>query len=327
MIKIAGCFILLVSAVCLFPVDTIQLDSDKGINFLEKMEGHDYFFGRIREIDVAGNEFYFLDSKLKTILRLDNRTGKLINSISSPGQGPFQLHSPSGLRVRNNMVFVSDMGFSGIKIFQPDGKPVKEFKTATLVFSDPGLDVNVKNEIFLKCKDSKAYPAIFVYNMNGEKLRTFTSITLEERTRKSYFFNIQFTFKLDSEENVIVLFFLKKQIRKYDKNGKLLWEKELKNEIIDSYDTDPQWRFLENGTVHCKTFVHGMDIDPNDNIVVGHIGGAAVYDKAGELVRLIRSGANMHRFRFFNDRLLHVAAMGYSINIYDFVIKNENEVK
>lgn len=327
MIKIAGCFILLFFAVCLFPVDTIQLNSSSGIDFLKKMEAHDYFFGQIMEIDVAGSEFYFLDNKLKNVLRIDNRTGKLINTISSPGQGPFQLQSPSGLRVKNNMVFVSDMGFSGIKIFQPDGKPIKEFKTATLVFREPGLDVNAKNEIFLKCKDSKAYPAIFVYNMDGEKIRTFTSIKLEERTQKSYILNIQFTFKLDSEENVVVLFTTKKQIRKYDKSGTLLWEKELKNKIIDSFDTDPHWKFQENGAVHFNTSVYGMDIDRNDNIVIGHIGGGAVYDKSGKLVHLIRGDTAMYNFRFYKDKLLHVAAAGYLINIHDFVIKSENEEK
>lgn len=327
MIKTTGCFILFFFAVCLFSVDTIPLDSNKGIDFLQKMEAHDYFFGRISEIDAVGNEFYFLDTKLGTVLRIDNRTGKLINSISSPGQGPFQLHSPSGLRVKNNMVFVSDMGFSGIKIFQPDGKPIKEFKTVTLVFREPGLEVNAKNEIFLKCKDSNAYPAIFVYNMDGKKVRTFTSIKLEERTQKSYIMNIQFTFKLDSEENVVVLFTAKKQIRKYDKNGTLLWQKELKNEIIDGFDTDPHWKFQENGAVHFKTSVYGMDIDSNDNIVVGHVGGGAVYNKAGELIRLIRGDTALYNFRFYNDGLLHVAAMGYLINIHNFVIKNENEEK
>lgn len=323
--KLTGYLILFFTAVCLSPADTILLKKSDSIDFLEKMEAHDYFFKQISAIDVAGNEFYFLDDGLKTILRIDNRTGKLINAISSKGQGPFQLQFPCALRVKDNKVFVADMGFMGVKIYHPNGKGIREFKTGNLISHSSGLDVNARNEIFVKCKDPNAYPAIFVYNMEGKKIRTFITFPPEKRDRRLFILNDRFTFKLDSKENVAVLFLVKKLVRKYDKKGGLLWEREIKNEILDEWDTDPHWRFEKSGAVRLKTAIFGLDVDENDNIVVGHVGGGVVYNKAGELLHLIRFDpvSNLRGFRIYKNKLLHIVAMAYFINIYEFPIKSK----
>jgi len=94
-------FIFLLS-IHVFPIEKIILKESESINFLYKMEKNEVFATYIKAVDVDDkNDFYLLDYKLGAVLRVDGKSGRLINTISSRGQGPGELSGPCALRVRN----------------------------------------------------------------------------------------------------------------------------------------------------------------------------------------------------------------------------------
>jgi hypothetical protein len=309
----------------MFPAERIILKDAESIDFLEKMESHDYFFKKIMGVDIDDEKnLYFLDAHLCTILRVDGKTGKLINSISRRGQGPGEVHFPFGIRVRNNMVFVTDAGFSGVKIFEKNGKLVKEFKTKSSALHFH-LDVNKKNQIYVKQGSSDGSPNISVYNINGKLLRELVKFPVKPGDRRGHLLNSQFVFKLDKEENLVVVFLLKKIIKKFNGKGELLWERKIQNEVYDKFKTDSKISFKPNGAIYFSTSIFGMDIDDNNNIVVGHLGGGIVYDEHGHVIHLIEFDppGQLNQFLLFDHKLLHIIILGRRINIFDFNLEEQ----
>ena len=308
-------------AVHIFPVETIVFNNSESIDFLEKMESHDYFFKKIFDCDVdENNHLYLLDPYLGTVLRIDANTGKLINSISRKGQGPAELQFGNSIRVKNNLVFVTDEGFSGVKIFEKTGKLVKEFRTRSSS-RNFCIDVDRKNKIFLKQHSSDGSPNISVYNIKGERMYEFVKFPVDEDDRREYMLYDNFIFKLDKEENMVVLFLLKKMIKKFNRNGQLLWEKEIKNRIIDKYDTGPNIRFNPNGSINYTSSVFDLDIDGKNNIYIGHVDGGAIYDKNGTMINLIdfEPIGQLNQFLLYDKKLLQIVVWGLNgINIFKF---------
>jgi hypothetical protein len=307
-----------------FAVEKIVLHRSKGIDFLEKMDSFDYYYKKLNDIDIDDEyNFYFLDYHFGTILRVDGNTGKLINAISRRGQGPSELHDAQSIRVKNNMVFVSDYGFQGVKIFEKNGKIIKEFKTKTGAW-DFNLDVSDQNKIFISQRSSDGSPCIAVYNIKGEYLSEFVKFQVDLGNRKSLLLNRTFIFQLDNEGNMIVVFTLKKLVQKFNRHGVLLWKKAIKNDIIAKFNTDTKISF-DRGAVRYQSGVFDMDIDAQNNIVVGHSGGGVVYDKYGNTIHLIEFDppANLNQFRLYANKLLKISLRGRSVNIYKFGLNKE----
>ncbi len=315
----------LLFAVHLFPVDEIVLKESESTDFLGEMDKNEMFVKRIRAVDVAKNagnnyDFYFLDHKLGTVFRVDGNTGKLINTISSLGQGPAELDTPVAIRVRNQMVFIADFGFGGVKVFKTDGTIVNEFRTGQSI---GWLDVNKKNEIFVRETDTGGTPVISSYNIDGKRLRNVLRFPVGGKGDKiAHILTREFKFSLDSKENLIVLFLFKKIIGKYNQKGTLLWEKKVDNEIIRTRSKPKKPAYGKGGSVHLRRSVFHLDIDEKDNITVGHIFGGMVLDKDGKMTRLIRTEPQMHMdlFKFYDNdnKLLRVLSQGWKINIYNY---------
>lgn len=311
---------LLASLVFPEEIEEIVLKESESIDFLKKMDQQGVFVKFIAYLDIDDeNNFYFLDNPLCTVFRIDGKTGKLLNTISSPGQGPAELDIPRSIRVMNKMVFIPDGGFGGVKIFSTDGKLIKEFRTG------PGigwLDVNKKNEIYVREADTDGTPIMSIYNMEGKKIRNLIRMPVKDMNdRIEYIFNREFMFKLDSKENPVVLFDKKNILRKYNTNGELLWEKKVANKIIDSFPHKKP-SYGTGGTVHGSSSLFNLALDKDDNIIVGHVGGAMVFDKNGEPISLIKTEPqnNMHGLRVFNNdkSLLCIVVGGMKINIFNY---------
>lgn len=318
--KIVFLVLVLMMIVGLFPEDTILLKKSESVDLLEKMEANDFFMKGILGVDVDETCIYFLDQAQGTVFRVDKNTAKLVNTIGSKGQGPAELQFGDAFRVINKMVFVADTGFSGIKIFTIDGKIIKEFKTYSL---PKWIDVNRKNEIFVSGVSSEGYPNISVYNMEGKKVREFLKFPCKESWGTSYLLNSELIFRMDNDENMAVVFMLKKLVRKYNKMGTLLWEKDIKNKILDKYNTDPQFDVRKTGAIYYKEHVLSLGFDDAGNIIVGHIYGGVIYDKNGNMIYLIHfePERNLGNFRVYDGKILEIGAAGNSINIYDFKVK------
>lgn len=312
--------LVLLMAIGLFPEDTILLKKSESIDLLEKMEANDFFMKAIFDVDVDETCIYFLDHDLGTVFRVDKNTAKLVNTIGSKGQGPSELQYGVSFRVKNKMVFVSDIGFNGIKIFTIDGKIVKEFKT---ISQPTWIDVNQRNEMFISGVSSEGYPNISVYNMEGKKIREFLKFPCKESWGASYLLNSKVIFRMDNEENLVLVFILKKLVRKYNKMGVLLWERDIKNKILDKYNTDPQFDVRKTGAIHFKEHVFSLGFDETGNIIVGHVYGGVIYDKNGNIVHLIEFEPmnNLGTFRIFDGKILAISGFCREINVYQYKIK------
>ncbi|MCX6578559.1 MAG: hypothetical protein NT166_00060 [Candidatus Aminicenantes bacterium] len=318
--KIVFPVLVLLMAIGLFPEDTILLKKSESIDLLEKMEANDFFMKAILGVDVDETCIYFLDQALGTVFRVDKNTAKLVNTIGSKGQGPAELQYGDAFRVINKMVFVADTGFNGIKIFTIDGKIVKEFKTNS---PPKWIDVNQRNEIFVSGVSSEGYPNISIYNMEGKKIREFLKFPYKESGSASYILNSELIFRMDNDENMVVVFMLKKLVRKYNKMGSLLWEKEIKNKILDKYNTEPGFDIRSTGAIYYHRSIISLGLDETGNIIIGHVYGGVIYDKNGNMIHLIQfePQRNLGNFRIYDGKILEIGALGSSINIYDFKIK------
>ena len=321
--KIVFPMLILLMAVGLFPEDTILLKKSESSDLLEKMEANDFFMKGILGVDVDENCIYFLDQALGTVFRVDKNTAKLVNTIGSKGQGPAELQYGDSFRVINKMVFVADTGFNGIKIFTIDGKIVKEFKT---ISQPKWIDVNQRNEIFVSGVSSEGYPNIAVYNMEGKKIREFLKFPYKDTGGASYILNSELIFRMDKDENMGVVFLLKKLVRKYNKVGTVLWEKEIKNKIMDKYNTEPRFDIRSTGAIYYHRSVISLGFDETGNIIIGHVYGGVIYDKNGNMIHLVQfePPSNLGNFRIYDGKILAIVNLGSDINVYQYNINRRS---
>jgi len=296
-------------------IKTTVLKCENRVDFMEKMESNNLFPGRINDIDVDNeNNFYLLQKKYCSILKVDPNTGKLIKTISSKGQGPQELMQPITLKVKNGMIFVADGGFGGVKIFDStNGNLIKAFKTNHTEIN--WLDVNRQNEIYVL--ESSGNPIISVYNTEGEKIRKALEIPLKKKNdRMEFWTNMNARFVLDSQDNVIALFGFLNKLRKFSKDGALLWERKIENKLLEEVPWEPP-RYGEKGQLHCNAVAFDLDIDNEDNIIVGQVGGAAFYNKNGSMVELYEYDWNISFLKRCDNgkKLLILSGLGFRINI------------
>jgi hypothetical protein len=163
---------LLMISVFGYSVETIVLKG--GIDFEKQLSVNEIFLRNCRDFDMAPDKdlIYFMDSTYCHIFKVDMKTGKLLKTISSRGQGPSELMSPVSMTAKNNMLVVLDRGFGGIKIFAPDGKLINEFRVNNYIIGNRSIDVNDKNEIYLGVVDFNDNSMVSVYDMHGKKKRS-----------------------------------------------------------------------------------------------------------------------------------------------------------
>jgi hypothetical protein len=301
-----------------FAVERIKLS--KPVEFEKLLEKNNVFLKMCLSFDAADGYFYFLDTKYGIIFKVEEKTGKLVKTISSEGQGPFELQNATAIRVIKNKIFVLDSGFNGIKIFDTEGNPVNEFKLNVVIGMGMGnFDVNDKEEIFLGRFDSQDKTLVKVFNVKGKKLRSMAPVKNDKNINQlssSWYYYI----RLDKDDNLYVLFHLMRKLAKYDKKGKLIWERKIKNELLDKYPDDYELRRGSESTIRMRTYILCIDTTPRGNIIVGHMGGGCMFSGSGELKRLITldNGFEIRRVKVYKDRLINLSLFGEKICIYQY---------
>jgi hypothetical protein len=237
---------------------------------------------------------------------VDLKTAKLLRTLFTRGQGPMELSQPTGIKIKNNKVFVLDRGFRGIKICDLEGNPANEFKTNTS-FGRLNLDVNDKEEIFVGEYTQKDNTYISVYTMKGEKVRTLAKIGSKHELdlqRSSY------KIRLDNDGNIVILFYVTREIMKFDSNGNLLWEKKIKNKVLSKADhlNKDGVKRGKNETVHTSMSVFNFNISTKNNIIIGHAFGGCILDKNGNLTHLItfEPPDGLFFFAISSDQVLNI---------------------
>lgn len=132
--------------------------------------------------------------------------------------------------IRDNLIFVCDTGFGGVKIFDTDGKALKQFRTSPEIRN---LDVSAKKEIYVTETGGQTNPCINVYHMEGHKLRRTLLLKIPDPGDKIGLIAIRESYmRVDMEGNILLLFILNGIIQKYNSTGKLIWERKMDNPII-----------------------------------------------------------------------------------------------
>jgi len=255
-----------------------------------------------------------LDSRYGSVFKVEEKTGKLVKTISSRGQGPAEIQLGTSIRVRNNKVFVLDSGFNGVKVFDTEGNILHEIKF-TVVVGMRNIDVNEKEEIFVGRFDMEKNTLVRVYNLKGEYLRSLAPFKNVDRVSKYWYYYI----RLDKTGNIYILFYLSRILAKYDGKGNQLWEVPVKNEILNKYPTG--YEITGKGkSRNISMDIFGIDVTPQNNIVVGHVNGGCLYSPDGRLKYIITSEKqyNIGIFRVLENRLMNCLIFGKYFKIYPF---------
>jgi hypothetical protein len=286
--KLFNVAIIILLTVNLFPEEsppTIVLKN--GLPLGHMMEENDIFVKTMGHIclDVNQNSLFLSDRRKGRILQVDIKNGKLIKAISSLGQGPTELQCPQSLVVRNGKVFVMDEGSCGVKIFTVAGAFVNSFK---LRYSDmeKSFDVNACDEIFVPEDNPVDKTLVSVYSLNGKRLRGLVHGELNRKDALEYL-RQQYNLRLDRKGNIYLLFNLYRQIKKYDSQGRLLWEKKISNKILDECPHDDRTYVNKLGGLNSSSRVHDLEIDDSGRVYIIHSNGGCVMDENGNVLFLI----------------------------------------
>jgi hypothetical protein len=303
---------LLAFAACfsLFSQQIIHLDETKAFDLGQLMEKKNVLFVHPQDVDLEGESLFILDSRFCHILKVNTKTGTLEKLISSRGQGPAELSQPMSLRVKGNLVYVGDRGYGGIKIFNADdGYLLRALKINA---SMDDIEICQNGDLVLKKADSISNSLICEFDREGQKVRDLVPLDMpsNEKLKADYFRDTYIRFRLDPEENLILLYPMKREVLKYDKKGELLWRRAVDNPVLkESAASEDEVRIGKSGSVSYVFNVFNVAIDGKGNIIVGHNGGGQVFSPFGDSL-LVFKGLNLNTFVVSGDKLVSVLPQG-----------------
>lgn len=263
---------------------TVQLTEKDSPHITDTLDENEVYLREIRGFDSDKNGFlYFLDRHYKTLMKVDMKTLTLKSNISRSGQGPFEFIMPEALRVKNGKIYLLDMGFPGMRIFDLDGKHLKEIRFSNnlrnyqfYVFVDvDNIEVSSKEEFYIPNFDPKTNTAITVLDKKGKMNRNILPVLHNlKNDLQNWARDLRFVFKLDSNDNLIVLYTKWGIVKKFSPQGKLLWEQNL-FQFIPKSERNPKDKFQAdmntNGVIARLNFTvdfGNFDILDNNRIAI-----------------------------------------------------------
>lgn len=293
-------FLIILAVFCctsLFAVKEIVLVAKDVVNLEEVFDENEIIFKQIKglEFDKNGN-LYYLAKDRAIIFKINSKTFELVKTISSKGQGPAELLHPLSLRVKGDNIFVWDLGFYGIKIFDLDGKIIKEYKFPSFTFSlsmglNKMVDVDSKRNIFIRHVDDKNNSLMSVFDFGGKLIRQLIPLDFKrDQDTKQWFFQVNFNFQLDMHDNIIMLQNKKGILSKLDSKGKLIWECDLYSDLPKELKMREKFKVNDSkgfSIGYTQDFITFCLLDEG-KIFVSSVKLGMVYDGAGKLVCLVR---------------------------------------
>ena len=305
-----------------FSQEKLILKESEGINLIEMMEKRQVFVTRIQDVDIDTNgNLYILDDRSGEVVRIDLKTGSLINKISSLGQGPAELMMPSVVRVQNKRIYILNVGSGSIKIFSVDGEYIGGFRTQGV---PNWIDVDINGHIYVAELDRDSNPIIAVYDDDGNRKRTAVRFGLNNEilnNRGELFKRQSIKFRIDSRGNIVVLFKMLRELSRFDSTGTLIWQRKIDNPTIRPFLKNEGIEYDDQGRPTISYLVNSFDLDRGDNIMVGHVGGGCIYDLRGNLKCVLEVQTIEHRnsspglryLKVIGDRLLGMYGGGNAI--------------
>jgi hypothetical protein len=261
---------------------------EKGFKLGEKLDENGIYVKGLYSFDFDDSYIYLPDSRYGTIIKAELRTGKLVKTISSKGQGPAELERPFFLLEKNGKIYVYDAGYNGIKIFDKEGNYINSFRTLmpeVVLFLPIVFAVNDKEEVFVSAPDLRENKLVTVYDgKTGKKIRSMIRENFKVKEGSlEYLKNCTYRIKIDREGNLYLLFPYKYLIRKYNKNGEILWEKRIEDELLNKFI-----KKFGGSKTGLKTFIGSFDVSESGVIFIVHSGGGCVLNRNGEIFLLFK---------------------------------------
>lgn len=315
------------------PQKSITLDEKCIIDTKNQLEDNEIFFRNLKGIESdQKSHLYFLDGHFMHILKVNASNLKLEKTISSRGQGPSELAAPISFRIKKDRIFVFDLGFNGVKVFDLEGKILKEFKIPVYGFTfntliSHQIDVSSTDEIFVRHIDEKSDSVISVFNMNGQKQRQLISLGIKkDQDMKQWFEKTNFEIMLDEDDNLIILYLQAALMKKFTPMGKMIWSKNLytdfPKDLRRGNDTIVK-RTSRNLTISNKPDFFSICSLEDGDFFVSAWNSGMIYNKSGNCIQVIRLKNEV----WFGARIAYYKGKIFSENkIYDITkIRRRND--
>lgn len=183
------------------------------------------FFTKILDIEIIDQKYYFADFDQNKVYIFDE-VWDFVGLFGAEGPGPAEFDGLSNISHNQNLIGVSDLGSSSIKIFNKDHQFIKSVRMpysieTTLEFAIDNLNVFYQS--------SNRYELLSKYDSASNILSTYgyfkKDFTLSTKDRNNYQTNQWHT--LLSKENLFVINFCEPLVLVYDMDS---------NEKVGSYD-------------------------------------------------------------------------------------------
>lgn len=268
-----------------------------GIKLAPILDQCEVFFRQVSDALVVESDLFVLIDQYGLIYRINYDERRLVNTISSKGEGPKELMIAKNMVERNGVLFVLDQGYGGIKKFRFDGEYLGSFKCdfrfeMTNMFS-PVMAVNSNGDLIIASPNHKTGKLLAVYNAeNGRKsgeLISDENLLLKDRRNEAYHQSLRYAVAIDGEDNIFVMMHLKRILYKYDKRGQLLWEFRIEDqdERLKRNAKSKDIEFNKTGSVSYRTKVSGFAVGPQGYTYIRHCGGSLLVDPSGKMVGII----------------------------------------
>jgi hypothetical protein len=223
------------------------------------------------------------------IVVFDSTLNRARFAFGQKGQGPGEFIEPFILRAHRGHLFVFDRGNLKISIFDTTGRYIDGFR---LGFEPSDMAVLSDGKILLLHPSENHI--LHIYDQKGERIHSFGELIPEKDARLSMLYSMGYI-SVDEYDNVYIVFSQYPRMRKYNRNGNLLWEEDLSKyeELEEMYSRilkkrkDPSRRYALfficlGSTFHDnKLYVGYTGVIPYGNTIY-------VFDTRGKLRKIIR---------------------------------------
>ena len=237
-----------------------------------KDDNPNYAFFRPIGIRYKSGYLYVLDSGNNRIMKYDDG-GNFITQIGRFGRGPGELINPRSFAVhKDGTIFVLNLGNSRVEIYDSAGKYKNSFKFENRIFSQSHqLEIDRLKNIYLPSEFNSS-KLLSVYDSSGHKIKDFGDKLNFTFTSNQWHRNNVIQFIADNHDNLYVQFVSNPILRKYDRSGELIWERnysQLPNvkKISRIFDEDEKKDISNNG-ISIYSFVFFITIAGNKSIIV-----------------------------------------------------------
>lgn len=271
----------------------VTLQEKDIFNFESQLEENDIFIKNSFGFDHDDSHFYYLDNHFCSIFKYRQDSFKLVKMISSRGQGPGEISEGIGLSYKKGKLYIVDSGYGGIKIFDTQGKFLKQFKVKGLSIGIATnkliIDVNENEEIYVRTSVTSNGSLITVYDINGKRLRGLIPVNVPKN--EDYWTTLlkhQLIFTIDNFDNVIVLFVKHGKLEKYDKKGVRLWSREILQALPEKERNEEGVKRTKSGSIRYALNFLGLSILEDNRIFAIGVYTGILLSEEGKVIGLFK---------------------------------------